>query len=172
MKWETDVSGIDLCNRWFKSFISASTDKTSLRFCRYTWPLTSVHSQLVFFPRLTPLPSRQWSLVIYSLPDCRIFPSSYCRIVVFYRIVVFPSSLHRPFSLRFIFGLSFFLSSYFWIAVFTRLSFFPTSYCLIVVLFTGLTLFPSSYCRIVVLFTRLSLFPSSYYRFSLRLITN
>lgn len=100
------------------------------------------------------------------------FPSSYCRIVVFYRIDVFPSSFHRPFSLRFIFGLSFFLSSYFWIAVFTRLSFFPTSYCLIVVLFTGLTLFPSSYCRIVVLFTGLSLFPSSYYRFSLRLITN
>lgn len=83
------------------------------------------------FPRLTPLPSHQWSLVIYSLPDCRIFPSSYCRIVVFYRIVVFPSSLHRPFSLRFLIGLSF----------------FPSSYCLIVVLFTGLSLFPSSYYR-------------------------
>lgn len=120
----------------------------------YLAPDFSIQPTCVF-PRLTPLPSHQWSLVIYSLPDCRIFPSSYCRIVVFYRIVVFPSSFHRPFSLRFIIGLSFFLSSYYWIVVFTRLSFFPSSYIRIVVLFTGLTLFPSSY-----------------YRFSLRLITN
>lgn len=130
MKWETDVGGIDLCNRWFKSFISASTDKTSLRFCRYTWPLTSVHSQLVFFPRLTPLPSRQWSLVIYSLPDCRIFPSSYCRIVVFYRIVVFPLSFHRPFSLRLIIGLSFLPDCRFSLRHIAGLSFFlPDCHC-------------------------------------------
>lgn len=154
MKWETDVSGIDLCNRWFKSFISASTDKTSLRFCRYTWPLTSVHSQLVFFPRLTPLPSRQWSLVIYSLPDCRIFPSSYCRIVVFL------PNCRSPF----VFSPPFFPSFYYRIVVFPFVLLLDCRFYQIVVFpFVILPDCRSFYRIDVVSFVILPLFPSSYY---------
>lgn len=165
MKWETDVSGIDLCNRWFKSFISASTDKTSLRFCRYTCILAPDFSTqpTCVFPRLTPLPSRQWSLVIYSLPDCRIFPSSYCRIVVFYRIVVFPSSFHRPFSLRFIFVLlldcRFYQIVVFPYVILPDCRFYP----IVVFPFVILPDCRSFYRIDVVSFVLLPLFPSSYY---------
>lgn len=58
------------------------------------------------------------------------FPSSYCRIVVFYRIVVFPLSFHRPFSLRLITGLSFLPDCRFSLRHIAGLSFFlPDCLC-------------------------------------------
>lgn len=97
------------------------------------------------------------------------FPSSYCRIVVFYRIDVFPSSFHRPFvlfsdcrfSFRLISGLPFLPDCRFSLRHIAWLSFFlPDWRCFLRVILPDCRSF---YRIVIVSFVLLPLFPSSYY---------